>query len=182
MTENGEAAASDDDAGAHEDSESRSFQILQLNLARIDAAVDGEYEENDRRLNWFLLFQAFLFQGYATALQAITGAQDHDSEVKHAAVLMMIIIAIGFITSWLTLVATRAGIIATERLKRLREEKFAKLADTLKITTAGWFNLCDPLHHKGLLPTKWGPMIILIAWILVAAHASLSCVVLLATT
>ena len=30
------------------------YELLKLNLERIDAAVNGEYEENDRRLNWFL--------------------------------------------------------------------------------------------------------------------------------
>ncbi|WP_143133237.1 hypothetical protein [Pseudoduganella namucuonensis] len=148
-------------------------ELLLLNLERIDAAVDGEYAENDRRLNWFLLFQAFLFQGYATALQAIIGGGDKDEgQLAHAMLLMVVILAVGLITSCMTHVSTQAGILATEMLKQLREDKFRRDAEALNILTDGWFSKSDPqrLHDKGLLPTRWGPRLIFIAWIVVALH------------
>jgi len=157
-----------------ESSPSKPPELLLLNLERIDAAVEGEYAENDRRLNWFLLFQAFLFQGYATALQSITGAGNgHERQLTHAMVLMVIIIAIGLITSYVTHVSTQAGIDATEKLKQVREQ-YRSDAEALKISTDGWFPKSDPqhLHDKGLMPTRWGPRIIIVAWIAVAFHCT----------
>lgn len=145
-------------------------ELLLLNLKTVADAVESEYLENDRRLNWFLLFQAFLFQGYATALQAITGAnQGHASLLRHATLLMVCIIVVGLITSVLTLISTKAGIEAIEKLKLTREH-YRKAAEAYDIATDGWFPKSDPLHGKGLLPTKWGPPALLIAWILVALH------------
>lgn len=150
-------------------------ELFLLNLERIDAAVDGEYAENDRRLNWFLLFQAFLFQGYATALQAITGASSgHERQLAHAMVLMVVIIAVGLITSGITHVSTQAGIHATEKLKQLREDRYRQDAESWNVSTDGWFSKSDPLrlHDKGLLPTRWGPRIIFMAWIAVSLHCT----------
>ncbi|MER2511206.1 MAG: hypothetical protein ABTQ25_02085 [Nitrosomonas ureae] len=151
-------------------------ELLLLNLEKIEAAIDGEYAENDRRLNWFLLFQAFLFQGYATALQAITGASNGDkSHLAHALVLMMIIVAVGLITSCVTHISTQAGITAVEKLKNVREQ-YRNDAEALRISTDGWFPKSDPqrLHDKGLMPTRWGPRIIIAAWIAVALHSALT--------
>lgn len=150
---------------------SGSYEILRLNLERISAAVEGEYTENDRRLNWFLLFQAFLFQGYATALQAITGASNHASpEVAHARALLVVIIAIGTLTTVLTIRSTRAGVQAIEILKTERETVTEKVAEQLGILKVG-FPVTDKLHHLGLLPTRWAPPTILSAWACVIIHA-----------
>jgi hypothetical protein len=149
-------------------------ELLKLNLERIDAAVENEYAENDRRLNWFLLFQAFLFQGYATALQAITGANaGHERQVGHAVVLMVIIIAVGLITSGVTHVSTQAGIDAVVQLKGAREG-YRNEVEAQQIFTGGWFPQHDPqrLHDKGLMPTRWGPRVIIVAWIAVALHCT----------
>lgn len=148
-------------------------ELLLLNLEKIEVAVDGEYTENDRRLNWFLLFQAFLFQGYATALQAITSAGNgHERLLEHAKTLMIVIIFVGLLTSFVTHVSTQAGIDAVEKLKQVREQ-YRNDAEAFKISTDGWFPKSDPqrLHDKGLMPTRWGPKIIFTAWIVVALHS-----------
>lgn len=91
-----------------DDPSNGSYEILKLNLERIAGAVEGEYAENDRRLNWFLLFQAFLFQGYATALQAVTGASETvPNEAAHARLLLAILIIIGVLTCTLTITGAR---------------------------------------------------------------------------
>ncbi|WP_152606713.1 hypothetical protein [Aquabacterium sp. NJ1] len=153
--------------------------LLLLNLQRVDAAVDGEYSENDRRLNWFLLFQAFLFQGYATSLQAITGANpEHKNLIPHAQALLITIIAVGLITGLLTHLSTQAGISAIEELKQERE-KLRVEAEFWRISTAGWYPKSDPRHDQGLLPTRWGPRISFVAWIALAIHyawLSLPCI------
>ena len=148
-----------------------SYEILKLNLERIAGAVEGEYSENDRRLNWFLLFQAFLFQGYATALQAITSATATGAvEVSHARLLLGIIMIIGVLTSTLTVIATRAGIHAIEWLKNMRESVCENEAVDLGIQNVG-FPVNSHLHHLGLLPTKWAPPVILMAWAALSVHA-----------
>ena len=140
-----------------------SFEILKINLERVNSAIEGEYAENDRRLNWFLLFQAFLFQGYATALQAITGAQTITAEVHHAHTLLAILVAVGVLTTAVTLVATRAGIRATEWLKNERETVLEGNAANLGLMSVG-FPVSGRLHHLGLLPTRWAPWVILAGW------------------
>lgn len=155
----------------HNDPGNGSYEILKLNLERIAGALEGEYAENDRRLNWFLLFQAFLFQGYATALQAITGASGTVSlEVAHARALLAILIVIGVLTCTLTIMATRAGIRAIEWLKSKRENVCEIEAAGLGIENVG-FPVSGRLHHLGLLPTKWAPLAILAAWAGLTIHA-----------
>ncbi len=156
-----DTAANDDDPNEYE--------LLKLNLERIDAAVDGEYVENDRRLNWFLLFQAFLFQGYATALQTLKEDNLAAFAIHQSYLLIGVILLVGLVTSVLTLISTTAGITATNQLKAERKTEYADLARKYKVTTAGWFSLDNPLHHKGLLPTKYGPIVIVVAWLLVGA-------------
>ena len=149
------------------------YELLKLNLERIDAAVNGEYEENDRRLNWFLLFQAFLFQGYATALQTLKEDNLSNFALHQSYLLIAVILLVGLVTSVFTLISTKAGIIATNLLKEDREKAYKELTSKYKITTAGWFSLNNPLHHKGLLPTKCGPMVIVVAWLLVSIYAAI---------
>lgn len=146
-----------------------SYEILKLNLERMNSAVEGEYAENDRRLNWFLLFQAFLFQGYATALQAITGAANPSAEVQHARTILAILIAIGVLTTGLTIIATQAGIRAIEWLKNQRETVLEVNASSLGLMKVG-FPVTGRLHHLGLLPTRWAPWVILLGWCFVWIH------------
>lgn len=150
--------------GHPDDPSKDSYEVLKLNLDRIGAAVEGEYAENDRRLNWFLLFQAFLFQAYATFLQSITGASSHEAEIQHARAVLVIVVLVGLATSALTVLATRAGIRAIEWLKRERETVMEDDAQTLGIKNVG-FPVTGHLHRLGLLPTRVGPWIPMVAWL-----------------
>lgn len=145
--------------------EVRHFDKLTERLRRADAAVESEYEENDRRLNWTLIFHAFLFQAYATCLQILDSDENKNSSIidnSFVWAIIFIICSVGFFTSIITWTATKAAIqaICIEKDKR---EKIEKEAEEYGFESHG-FPTREKLHHDGLLPARFFPGILFLAW------------------
>ena len=156
----------------------QTLEILLERLRRAATAVEYEYAENDRRLTWFLVFQAFLFQAYATALQTLGSAADSASPTlkalfSHTHYFVWVICMVGIVTSGVTVVGTFAGMHAAAELKRTREQQIEAEASQFGIEKMG-FGVDTCRHWLGLLPTLVFPSLLLICWLglLVRALAS----------
>ena len=140
------------------------LEKLMERLRRAATAVEYEYAENDRRLTWFLVFQAFLFQAYATALQALATANPAQvNDIAYVRLFVWLVCIVGVVTAGFTGVSTGAGIAAILTLKRTREEKVEKEAQPLGFEPMG-FGVKNALHWLGLLPTVAFPWMLLSAW------------------
>lgn len=143
-----------------------------LRLQRAYTAVENEYEENDRRLNWSLIFHAFLFQAYVICLQTLSNNSDNSGISSSQILLMLFVICIvGTLTALITLISTRSAIKALESAKEIRQKISQEALKKYGIEIFG-YSVTDKLHNKGLLPTRAFPWILLVAW-LVAVYLSL---------
>lgn len=153
-------------SNSQKEKEDRYLTILFERLRRADSAVESEYEENDRRLSWTLIFHAFLFQAYATCLQ-ILDSNSADGIVKHDFVwiILFIICIVGITTAVITVISTHAAIraICAEKIVRQAVEEEAKM---YKVESHG-FHIDTDLHKSGLLPTRLFPWILLAAWVII---------------
>lgn len=146
--------------------EVRHFDKLTERLRRADAAVESEYDENDRRLNWTLVFHAFLFQAYATCLQILDNDITQTPPIVNNLfiwAIIAIICSVGFFTAIITWTATNAAIqaICIEKDKR---EKIEKEAEEYGFESHG-FPTWEKLHRDGLLPARFFPGILCLAWL-----------------
>lgn len=155
--------------------EDNNFDTLMERLRRSATAVENEYAENDRRLTWFLIFQAFLFQAYATALQALTSSVVGDNnDVSYVRDYIWVICAVGAVTAALTALSTSAGVYAIHKFKITREA-VEKEAQDIGVEPIG-FRTNTPLHWLGLLPTLTFPWMLFIVWCFLTVRAFTSCV------
>jgi|GEM_PF-3998951 len=158
--------------------DSMELEKLMERLRRASTAVEYEYAENDRRLTWFLVFQAFLFQAYATALQALATANGAKADVEYVRLFVWLVCAVGMATAAFTGLSTGAGIVAILSLKRTREERVEAEAEAAGFERMG-FGVKNTLHWLGLLPTIIFPWLLLLAWWWLLARALRSGVALL---
>lgn len=143
------------------------FEMLTERLRRADAAVESEYEENNRRLNWTLIFHAFLIQAYATCLQILDNDQNtNGTDNLFAWSIIFVICTIGTLTAFITVKATGAAIDAICIEKNTREKVEIEAVE-YGFESHG-FPIKEKLHRLGLLPTKYFPVILLSAWVIIS--------------
>lgn len=153
-------------------SRNQEFEKLIERMKRASTAVEYEYQENDRRLTWFLVFQAFLFQAYATVLQSISQIPSGNiviSEYNHF--FLWVICVVGILTAFFTSVSIITGVIAAIQTKEIEAKVESEAEEKHHFEPFGFWVHKRFMHWIGLLPTLTFPVLLFIAWLLLFVRA-----------
>lgn len=127
------------------------------NYRDLQTAIDSEYQLNDGRHNFLLFFHALMFGLLGVLLSREAPLPFPTVSATDAVALA------GIISAVVSGLSMYAGVFQIFRLKRLRQDGFTELADSIQAKTGASINSVP--HWLGILPYIFYPPALVLIWI-----------------
>lgn len=142
-----------------EGSESDEPTIVLGQLARLDGAIEKEFTLIGDRMTWMVVSESFIFGAFVTAAVYYN---PRDTALKYLVISLLILLPIiGATIAAVAYLAITAAHIATDRLKRRREDLELLITGKcyVELVSTDWAT-----HPIGNVPSRYLPPVFVIVW------------------